>query len=102
MKAGLARLLTRLYPRPWRERYGEEFEALLESEGGGLRTPANVLWSAMHERIFPTIGGDMNRDPGSFGAVIRQPSALVPIAMSLTALTPAGPYCALRPCPRGR
>jgi len=29
----------------------------------------------------------MDRDPGSFGAVVRRPSALVPIAMSLTALT---------------
>jgi hypothetical protein len=28
----------------------------------------------------------MDRDPGSFGNVIRQPSALVPIAMSLAAL----------------
>jgi hypothetical protein len=28
----------------------------------------------------------MNRDPGSFGAVIRHPSALVPIAMSMAAL----------------
>jgi hypothetical protein len=86
MNTALARLLTRLYPRAWRERYGEEFEALLESGSGGLRTPANVLWSAMRERILPTMGGNMDRDPGSFGAVIRHPSALVPIAMSLTAL----------------
>jgi hypothetical protein len=86
MNSGLARLLTRFYPRAWRERYGEEFEAFLECGGGGLRTTANVLWSAMRERVFPTIGGNMDRDPGSFSAVIRRPSALAPIAMSLTAL----------------
>lgn len=28
----------------------------------------------------------MNRDPLSFGAIVRQPSAFVPLAMSLTAL----------------
>jgi hypothetical protein len=28
----------------------------------------------------------MDRDPNSFGAIVRHPSALVPIAMSLTAL----------------
>jgi len=29
----------------------------------------------------------MNRDPHSFGAVVRNPSAFLPLAMSLTALT---------------
>jgi hypothetical protein len=28
----------------------------------------------------------MDRDPNSFGAIVKHPSALVPIAMSLTAL----------------
>jgi hypothetical protein len=28
----------------------------------------------------------MNQDPSSFGTVLRQPSALLPLAMSLTAL----------------
>lgn len=32
--------LTRLYPRPWRERYGDEFEALLEE---CLRSPLDIL-----------------------------------------------------------
>jgi hypothetical protein len=86
MTAALARILTRFYPRAWRERYGAEFEALLESEGGGLQTATNVMWSALRERIVPTTGGNMDRDPDSFGAVVRQPSALIPIAMSLIAL----------------
>jgi hypothetical protein len=86
----LARLLTRLYPRGWRERYGEEFEALLLAAGGGLRTylrtGANVVWSAFSEHIFPTRGGKMDQQLRSFGAIVRQPSALIPLAMSLAAL----------------
>jgi hypothetical protein len=76
-----------LYPRDWRERYGAEFEALLLAGRGGLRTSADVVWSALCEQIFPTQGGKMNRDPRSFGAIVRHPSALIPLAMSLTALT---------------
>ncbi len=83
----VAQLLTRLYPRDWRERYGEEFLALLEDGRGGLRTSANVLWSALRERISPTHGGNMDQQMNSFGAIIKRPSAFLPMAMSLTALT---------------
>src|ERR1700761_5113074 len=31
----LARLLTRLYPRAWRQRYGREFQTFLEAERAG-------------------------------------------------------------------
>ena len=86
MNPRLARLLVRLYPRAWRERYGAEFEALLETGRGGLRTSANVVWSALGERIFPTLGGIMNQPTRSFGAIVKMPSAFVPMAMSLTAL----------------
>ncbi len=86
MSPALARLLARLYPRPWRERYGEEFEALLLDGRGGLGTAGDVVWSAVCERISPTQGGKMNRDPLSFGGMTRQLSAFLPLAMSLTAL----------------
>jgi hypothetical protein len=86
MNRVLAGLLTRLYPRPWRERYGAEFEALLLDGHGGLGTAANVLWSAVCERISPTQGGKMNRDPFSLSSMTRQLSAFLPLAMSLTAL----------------
>jgi hypothetical protein len=65
MNPRLARLLVCLYPRPWRERYGEEFEALLVACRGGLGTFENVVWSALHERAFPTRGVKMNDDPSS-------------------------------------
>jgi hypothetical protein len=93
MRPALARILIRLYPRAWRERFAEEFETLLLDAGvgrsellGGLRIGANVAKSAIHEHIFPTQGGTMSRDAHSFGAVIRNPSALIPIFMSMTAL----------------
>jgi hypothetical protein len=43
MNPRLAHLLVRLYPHPWRERYGVEFEALLQTACGGLRASANVV-----------------------------------------------------------
>lgn len=87
MNRRVARLLTRLYPRAWRERYGEEFEALLQNDRGALRTSANIFWSALCEHIFPTQGGNMDRQINSFGTIIKRPSAFLPVAMSLTALT---------------
>jgi len=84
MNPRLARLLMRLYPRAWRERYGEEFEALLLAGRGGLRTSANVVRSALSEHAFPTQGAEMH--PVTFVAITRQPSAFLPMAMSLIAL----------------
>jgi len=86
MNPALARLLARLYPQPWRERYGAEFEALLLDGHGGLGAVVDVVWSAVCERISPTQGGKMDRDLLSFGGVTRKPSAFLPLAMSLTAL----------------
>ena len=65
MNARLARLLTRMYPRSWRERYGAEFKELLETGRGGFRTGANVVWSGLNERIFPTSGLTPAQDTGS-------------------------------------
>ena len=86
MNRVVAHLLTRLYPRDWRERYGVELEALLQDSPGDLRTSVNVLRSALGEHIFPTRGGNMDQHPNSFGAIVRHPSAFLPMAMSLTAL----------------
>ena len=93
MSPRLARLLTLLYPRAWRERYGAEFEAFLLDEESGFGTAFNVTWSALQERVFPTQGGTMN--PNSLGSVIKHPSAFIPLAMSLTALAMVLGYVAL-------
>jgi hypothetical protein len=94
MNSTAARLLTRLYPRAWRERYAAEFEALLEMGGDDLETglhydiriAANVLWSALWEHITPTRGGNMDQPAHSLGSILKHPSAFLPLAMSLTAL----------------
>ncbi len=86
MNRRLARLLMSLYPRRWRERYGAEFEALLETGRGDLRTSINVVGAALREHIVPTPGRKMDQLPCSFGTIMKQPSAYLPVAMSLTAL----------------
>jgi hypothetical protein len=87
MNRKLAHLLVSLYPRRWRQRYGAEFEAHLQTGDGGLRASANVVWSAFYERLFPTPGLPEAASPGSVIALVRKPSAYLPMAMSLTALS---------------
>ena len=86
MRPWLARMVTRLYPPRWRQRYGEEFEAMLELGPGDLGTLLDSVGAAVREHIFPTRGGSMERDPNSFAAVMRRPSAYLPVAMSLFCL----------------
>ncbi len=81
-----AHLLMRMYPRDWRDRYGAEFEAFLQAGEGGLGTSANVVWSALWEHLYPTRGGNIDQHPNSFGSILKQPSAFLPLAMSLIAL----------------
>jgi hypothetical protein len=85
----LARFLVRLYPHEWRLRYGDEFEALLLSDRGGIRTYANIIRAALCEHVFPTsrLRVAMNPYPTSVIALSKLPSAFMPMAMSLTALT---------------
>jgi hypothetical protein len=95
MNRALAQVLTRLYPRRWRERYGAEFEAMLEEGRGDRRTDirksADVVWAALSERLDPTPiqstgGGVMEQGSGSFVGMLKHPSAFLPMAMSLTGL----------------
>ncbi|WP_263385928.1 hypothetical protein [Granulicella arctica] len=82
----LARLHLRLYPRRWRTRYGEEFEEFLYLRPAGLRTSADLVRSAFSELISPTFGADMTKSPQTFSALSKQPSAFLPLTMSLLAL----------------
>ena len=43
----IIRFAARLYPQRWRERYGEEFEALLDDTGADVRTTFNVFQGAL-------------------------------------------------------
>jgi hypothetical protein len=86
MNRKLAHLLTRLYPPRWRERYGEEFEDFLQEGRADLKTWMDVMRGAVGEHIHPTTGGAMTEYRTTFGTMVRQPSAVVPLAMALTAL----------------
>jgi hypothetical protein len=47
----ILRFLMKLYPSPWRARYGEEFHALLEDSGVNWSVAFNVLASALKMRL---------------------------------------------------
>lgn len=89
MSRALVRWLLRAYPASWRARYGEELEALLQAGSGGPRTILDVLRSALRERWSPSLRPEtpMTADPRSFLALSGQPGALLPMAMSVAALT---------------
>jgi hypothetical protein len=79
MNPKLAHLLVCLYPRPWRDRYGAEFEALLQTGRGDLGASANVVWSALGERVFPTPG--LNIGQHRFQSwCVRAPGAMFGLA----------------------
>jgi len=80
-----ARLLVGLYPRAWKKRYGEEFVALLEEGRGGAPMVCNVIRSALGERIAPTVAAATPL--ATVPSVVIHPTAFLPLAMSLTALT---------------
>jgi hypothetical protein len=60
--------------------------SLSQAGRGDLRTSTKRRLAGTCERIFPTIGANMNQHINSFGAMIRRPSAFLPLAVSFTAL----------------
>lgn len=89
MNPALARMLVRLYPRRWRQRYGDEFAAVLEDQPMKLRAVLDVVRGALAQRLAPADYGDtpMTDSAGTVLRFVRVPSALVPIALSLAALS---------------
>jgi hypothetical protein len=47
--------LLKLYPRPWRERYGEEFEALLADRPPTVRHRLDIVRGAIDARLHPEL-----------------------------------------------
>jgi hypothetical protein len=86
VKERLAHLVTYLFPRCWRDRYGKEFEGLLMEEPASTGTLLNVGWAALKERLVPTQALSGDQYLPSFGVVMKKPSAIIPVAMSLGAL----------------
>lgn len=51
------RILIRMYPRAWRQRYGEEFALLLEATPLSIGIIANVIGAAAREWLVRTFAG---------------------------------------------
>ena len=87
MPRGRHHWLTRLYPAAWRDRYGDELDALIEDEGGGWSAIANIVANALIEHLRPSIVGARTMTyPGNVTALVRKPSGMIPIIMSAAAL----------------
>jgi hypothetical protein len=56
----MTRLLVRLYPARWRDRYGDEFEALLNERPIGPFDVADILLGAIDARLH-VLGGEAGR-----------------------------------------
>lgn len=54
--------LLRLYPRAWRDRYGEEFEALLEQRSRSLRDSVDIVRGALDARLHVHRGRNLMRN----------------------------------------
>jgi hypothetical protein len=73
-RTGLEVRLLRLYPRRWREKYGEEFVALLQQTGVGRRQVLDVMRAAAREwmtaateaLLHPTIARPVRRLIGGY------------------------------------
>lgn len=81
--------LIGLYPKAWRERYGDELNEILR-EQGGWRVATDVIKAALAEQLFhssPMGARSMQTYPASVAVLARKPSAMLPIAMSLGALS---------------
>jgi len=82
------RWLISLYPRAWRDRYGDEMDELLR-EGCGWRDVLDVARYAASERLlyWSRRGVEaMQTYPGDVAVMLRKPSAFAPVVMSLIAL----------------
>ena len=89
MNASLVRALLRLYPRHWRQRYGDELAALLEEQPIRVRNFVDVVGGALSQRVSALAHGEtaMSDSSGTVLHFARIPSAVIPIALSCAALT---------------
>ena len=72
MNAAMIRRLLRLYPRSWRDRYEEEFVALLEQQPATLGACADVAFGAVIARCR-AIRGAKFRGAASFAERGHEP-----------------------------
>lgn len=77
----LIRLAARLYPRAWRERYGAEFDALLEDMSPSLGDVCDVVRDALRARVSSPVDAGIGFAPVAGSSV----TARLPVALSLSA-----------------
>jgi len=53
------RAALRLYPKPWRQRYGDEFLAMLEAREVRACDVFDMLGGALREQFWPSVGDSM-------------------------------------------
>lgn len=71
MNATAIRRLLRLYPRAWRDRYEEEFAALLEQQPATLGAYADIVLSAIVARLRALVGASVTGVRHDFHYVLR-------------------------------
>ena len=69
MKRSITTLLLRCYPAGWRERYGEEFAALIADERTSVLSILDILCSALRERL---VAGAQLGDPTMRRPTVRR------------------------------
>ena len=84
----MSHLILRLYPAPWRARYGEELAALLAETGAGPRTWIDLARAGLRERMRAVRNGGMTmkletawRHPGRWSVVAAL--MIVPTALAV-------------------
>lgn len=69
--------LIRLYPKPWRDRYGSEFQALLEDVQPGWQQVANVIWGAFKMQLSQSTSAKIVAAFAAAGLLIASVSGIV-------------------------
>lgn len=89
----IAQRLLRLYPKAWRDRFGGELLDMLECTPTTISTLIDVAQGAAAEWLFNPSGlrgEEMQAYPANVISLARKPSALIPLAMSLCAISIVG------------
>jgi len=79
----MVRAALLLYPKAWRERYGEEFAAMLEAREVTVRDVFDIVRGALREQMWPSV-----RAVDSGGAALGRFFAGFFVVSALLAVTP--------------
>jgi hypothetical protein len=81
------RILLRLYPPAWRERYGAELSELVSATGLGRREALDLVRAAMHERRLTIHAAITGGTTVAIGPAWRHPSGWAAAGLVLMAPT---------------